>query len=114
MPPVSRRSTPIICVTGSEEPVVRHVHNRGGIPKEVLPRMFEPFRSRRQYTRRGVLGLGLFITRAIARAHGGSLEAQSTGDATTFELVLPRYTASSVCSDRRASTRESRYVIVRD
>ena len=33
------------------------------------------------------------FTRAIARAHGGSLEVDSSDDATTFQLVLPRYTA---------------------
>ena len=83
-----------IRVTGNAAQVVVHVHNRGAIPKEVLPRMFEPFRSGRQYASRGGgLGLGLFIARAIARAHGGSLEVDSSDDATTFQLVLPRYTA---------------------
>jgi signal transduction histidine kinase len=78
-------------VTANTEQAIVDVHNCGGIPKEVLPRLFEPFRSGRQYgSRGGGLGLGLFIARAIARAHGGSLEVDSSNDATTFQLVLPR------------------------
>jgi PAS domain S-box-containing protein len=83
-------------VSGNDEHVVVEVHNRGAIPKDILPRIFEPFRSGRQYASRGGgLGLGLFIARAIARAHGGSLEVDSSDDATTFRLVLPRYTAGA-------------------
>lgn len=83
-----------IRITGDAEQVVVEVHNRGAIPKEVLPRLFEPFRSGRQYASRGGgLGLGLFIARAIARAHGGSLEVDSADDTTMFQLVLPRYTS---------------------
>jgi two-component system, OmpR family, sensor histidine kinase VicK len=86
-----------IRVTGNAKQVVVEVHNRGAIPKEVLPRLFEPFRSGRQHASRGGgLGLGLFIARAIARAHGGSLEADSADDSTTFQLVLPRYTSGAV------------------
>lgn len=85
-----------IRVTGNTERVIVDVHNCGGIPKEVLPRLFEPFRSGRQHgSRGGGLGLGLFIARAIARAHGGRLEVDSSDDATTFHLVLPRYTSGA-------------------
>jgi PAS domain S-box-containing protein len=86
-------------VTGTEHDVAVEVHNDGTIPADVLPRIFEPFRSGRQYTGRGGgLGLGLFIARAIARAHGGSLEVDSADGATTFRLVLPRYTGSAAAS----------------
>jgi signal transduction histidine kinase len=69
--------------------------NRGAIPAELLPRIFEPFRSgRHSASRGGGLGLGLFIAKAIARAHGGGLEVDSGDDRTTFRLVLPRHAAT--------------------
>jgi two-component system, OmpR family, sensor histidine kinase VicK len=71
--------------------VAVEVRNRGTIPREILPRIFEPFRSGRHNASRGDgLGLGLFIAQAIARAHGGGLEVTSANDETTFRLVLPR------------------------
>lgn len=83
-------------LTGDEQHVAVEIHNRGAIPGEILPRIFEPFRSGRQHTSRGDgLGLGLFIAKAIARAHGGGLEVDSSGDTTMFRLVLPRHTPSA-------------------
>jgi PAS domain S-box-containing protein len=80
-----------ICITGDEQHLAVEVHNEGTIPSEILPRIFEPFRSVTQNTQRGDgLGLGLFIARAITRAHGGALEFASTHGATMFRLVLPR------------------------
>jgi PAS domain S-box-containing protein len=84
-------------LTGDAQHVAVEVHNRGTIPSELLPRIFEPFRSGRNGASRGDgLGLGLFIANAIARAHGGGLEVASADDATMFRLVLPRHTASAV------------------
>lgn len=84
-------------LTGNAEQVAVEVHNRGTIPGDVLPRIFEPFRSGHHHAGRGEgLGLGLFIARAIARAHGGRLDVESADGATTFRLVLPRYTADGV------------------
>jgi signal transduction histidine kinase len=56
-----------------------------------MPRIFEPFRSGRHHGSRGDgLGLGLFIAKAIARAHGGGLEVSSGEGETRFRMVLPR------------------------
>jgi PAS domain S-box-containing protein len=86
-------------LTGDEERVAVEIHNRGTIPSEILPRIFEPFRSARHYASRGEgLGLGLFIARAIARAHGGGLEVESADDQTTFRLVLPRHAQTTAAS----------------
>lgn len=84
-------------LTGNERQVAVEVHNRGTIPREILPRIFEPFRSGRHHTSRGGgLGLGLFIANAIARAHGGGLEVDSSNGTTMFRLVLPRHTPDAV------------------
>ncbi|HWI37454.1 MAG TPA: ATP-binding protein, partial [Burkholderiales bacterium] len=65
------------------------------IPREMLPRLFEPFHSGRHHASRGDgLGLGLFIANAIARAHGGGLEVDSSDGATMVRLTLPRQPAS--------------------
>jgi PAS domain S-box-containing protein len=83
-------------VTTDGEQVVVEVHNSGTIPPDILPRIFEPFRSGRNYASRGEgLGLGLFIAKAIARAHCGSVDVESADDRTMFRLVLPRYTHAS-------------------
>jgi PAS domain S-box-containing protein len=83
-------------LTGRDQQVIVEVRNHGTIPPAVLPEIFEPFRSTRQGARRGGgLGLGLFIARAIARAHGGDIDVESANGTTTFRLVLPRYSASA-------------------
>ncbi len=76
---------------GTEAGVVRlRCRNSGAIAAEALPSLFEPFtRSPRMRTGQKGLGLGLFIAREIARAHGGDIAVQSDG-ATTFEITLPR------------------------
>jgi PAS domain S-box-containing protein len=82
-------------LTGDREQVAVEIRNDGAIPHELLPRIFEPFRSGRHYAKRGDgLGLGLFIARAIARAHGGDLEVASGSGETMFRLVLPRRPAA--------------------
>jgi signal transduction histidine kinase len=58
-----------------------------GLPEAVRERLFEPFAAS---TSRDGSGLGLSISREIARAHGGELEVLATGPAgTTFRLSLP-------------------------
>lgn len=84
----------LVHLTGDDRSVTVEVRNEGVIPNELLPRIFEPFNSRRQHEKRSEgLGLGLFITKAIARAHGGELEVDSSDGMTAFRLVLPRRAA---------------------
>jgi PAS domain S-box-containing protein len=70
------------------------VHNHGEpIPAEILPVIFEPFRRgvKAEDSKPSGLGLGLFIARQIALAHGGTLEVRSTReDGTRFTVCLPR------------------------
>ena len=64
------------------------VTNRGSpIPAETLPKLFHPF-FRGGSTHEG-LGLGLYITSEIARAHCGRLDVESTTDATCFTFRMP-------------------------
>ena len=61
--------------------------NGPGIPKEILPKVFEPF-----YTTKNAkgTGLGLFITKKIIEKHGGKIKAKSEpGKGTTFYIELP-------------------------
>ena len=51
--------------------------------------MFDRFVQADEGDRRG-LGLGLFIAKSIAEAHGGTIRAESTlGEGTTFYVTLP-------------------------
>jgi len=78
--------------------VVLRVRDRGvGIPTDQLKRVFKRFhRVRRRSTSKVKgTGLGLFIVRSIARAHGGKVYAESEGEnqGTTVTLELPRSAA---------------------
>ncbi|BDG09379.1 hypothetical protein AMPC_24920 [Anaeromyxobacter paludicola] len=66
------------------------VHNRGEpVPASLLPVLFEPFR-KGPHRRRTSFGLGLFIVREIARAHGGEVAVASDAErGTTFRVRLP-------------------------
>lgn len=69
------------------------VHNFGPpIADEERALLFEPFkRSRKSKGRSDGLGIGLYISRRIVNAHGGSLDVDSTSDrGTTFRVTLPR------------------------
>ncbi len=61
------------------------------IPSQQLATLFEPFRRGADRTQQaGGLGLGLYIVREVVRAHGGTIEVDSTVDGTTFCVRLPR------------------------
>jgi signal transduction histidine kinase len=77
----------------SGEVTVR-VSNQGEIPRELLPQLWEPFkRSKATHgaAKPGGLGLGLYIVKQIALAHGGTVDAFVGSDMTTFELRVPRH-----------------------
>ena len=71
---------------------VAEVKNRGEpIPSDLLGSIFEPFKgtdSKVGKRTRG-LGLGLYITREIVRAHGGEVAVRSNDDGTVFTVRLP-------------------------
>ena len=77
--------------------VVLSVHNTGvPIPPDVLPTLFDPLvrgpDADRQRRAPGSIGLGLYIVREIAAAHGGFADLASTAEAgTTATVRLPRH-----------------------
>lgn len=87
--------TPVqVAVTGKQRDVVLAVRNHGPkIPEATLPHLFEPLK-------RGLvedtaspgthMGLGLFIVREIAKAHGGDVQVRSNEEETIFTVRLPR------------------------
>jgi signal transduction histidine kinase len=71
------------------------VQDRGiGIPRKQLKRIFNRFYRVQARGLRNIkgTGLGLYIVRSIARAHGGRVFAQSEGEGrgATFTVELPR------------------------
>ena len=78
--------------------LVVEFHDSGvGIDPDMLEKIFEPFEQGavELRERRGGLGLGLAISRAVAQAHGGRLTAASAGrhQGSTFRLELPALSA---------------------
>jgi signal transduction histidine kinase len=96
-------------VRPDEAGVAIAVSDRGiGIRPRDLQRVFDKFYStwRRMDSRtQGGLGLGLTISREIARAHGGDIHVQSeVGRGSTFTVILPAHAAAgeaTVSGERR-------------
>ena len=88
--------TPIhVRLAGDQADITIEVKNRGpAIEKADLDQIFDPLkRGLRQVNRNDVgsgLGLGLFIVREIARAHGGEVTVRSDKEETVFAVRLPR------------------------
>jgi signal transduction histidine kinase len=88
--------TPVrVALRGEEADVRLEVTNRGPtIEPSDLSQIFDPLKrgSARgdSHDAQSGLGLGLFIVREIARAHGGEVEVRSGGGETTFAVRLPR------------------------
>jgi signal transduction histidine kinase len=68
------------------------VRNAGIIPSEQIDSLFDPFRSGSRFGRRHEgLGLGLYIARHIAQAHGGSVVLRSNAvEGVVSTISLPR------------------------
>ncbi|MES1245662.1 MAG: HAMP domain-containing sensor histidine kinase [Acidobacteriota bacterium] len=96
-----------------EERVAFEVEDTGpGIPEEDLERIFDRFHQREGDSAHGGTGLGLALSRELARLHGGDVEARSeTGTGSTFRVELPRETeqaeALAVREVARRSPRET-------
>jgi len=84
-------SIDLILDGGAPEFVALSIENAGIVPPDLIPVLFNPFRGTLQ--KRGQskgLGLGLYVARQIALAHGGDLEVQCSASTTAFRLRMPR------------------------
>jgi len=83
---------------GSEDGVVLSVHNGGApIPLREQASIFEPFVQRGAAATRDGLGLGLYISQEILRAHGGTLTVDSSEErGTRFTARFPSGDAGAV------------------
>ena len=92
-------SIDVVVDGSSEDQVVLSVENAGEpIPDNLLPKLFDLLvradgddRSEDADIAGASLGLGLYVVRQIATAHGGSVSVSSDDALTRFELRLPRY-----------------------
>ncbi|MCX7098440.1 MAG: response regulator [Methylococcales bacterium] len=79
----------LLIKTGREggQQFIRVVDNGLGVPEPVKVRIFEPFFTTKK---EGVgTGIGLSVSRAILREHGGELVLESTTGGASFKLSLP-------------------------
>jgi signal transduction histidine kinase len=77
-------------VSGQDSIVVTVSDTGGGIPKEILPRLFSKFATKKvgDDEAHGT-GLGLFISRSIVEAHGGRISAYNNdAEGATFKVEL--------------------------
>lgn len=80
-----------------------------GIAKEFLPHVFDYFRQEDSTTTRtfGGLGLGLAIVRHLTELHGGTVQAESSGEGqgATFTVRIPRMaTVARISPNHQPST----------
>jgi signal transduction histidine kinase len=85
-----------VVLSGSTADICLEVSNSGpAIDVSALSQIFDPlkrgFAQGDNDNAKGGLGLGLFIVREIAEAHGGKVEVRSDEGETTFAVRLPRH-----------------------
>ena len=84
----------IRCIVGAVDQTasVSVVDNGVGVAREDIPRMFNRFEriQNRKTSHVAGTGLGLYLSRELARQHGGDIQVESRPDAgSTFTLSLP-------------------------
>jgi signal transduction histidine kinase len=83
-----------VSLRGEAAEVILEVKNSGAaIERSTLDQIFDPLQRGPNHRDRNVdssLGLGLYIAREIAKAHGGGIDARSDEAETVFIVRLPR------------------------
>jgi signal transduction histidine kinase len=102
----------VVTMRGEAKDVSLSVHNQGvPIPKEEIGGIFEALvrvgTDDGDYPNSPNLGLGLYITKEIVAAHGGTIRVSSTEkDGTTFTARLPRSGGSALTLARDSVQQE--------
>src|SRR6266536_1397432 len=95
----------VTCEAGNGDAVIRIEDVGRGIPPEFLPHVFERFRQADGSKTRlfGGLGLGLALVKSFVEAHGGTVEAESSGEGhgSRFTVHLPLETQIAQTSSGR-------------
>lgn len=71
--------------------------NGPGIPKDILPNMFDPFVTSKPSGQ----GLGLALVSKIVRDHGGIVDCDTDTDGTTFRVLFPIADLDDTASEMR-------------
>jgi signal transduction histidine kinase len=83
-----------VALFGTDKDVNIEVANSGNaIQADTMPGVFEPLKRGLHATSDDSLGLGLYIVREIAKAHGGDAAVRSDARETVFTVRLPRHLA---------------------
>lgn len=83
------RSIKVTATTLNDEFKLSVINGGKKIPEAEMEHLFKPFYRKGSGNVKQGLGLGLFISSEIAKAHGGKLVAHSTDEETSFTFTMP-------------------------
>jgi PAS domain S-box-containing protein len=87
--------------TDRREAIVEVEDAGGGIPPEILPRIFEPFFSTKSADGQAGMGMGLSVSRSLIDAMGGRIDVTTTpGQGSVFAVVFPLSSELAAASPR--------------
>lgn len=112
---VSSNRKIVIGCSATEDSVVLSVKdNAGGIPKDLLERIFDPYFTTKP-AGKGT-GIGLYMSKTIIEDHmGGSLKVRNDDEGAVFEIFFPVDTVSPSCrlkpekADKQAKLQKGSY-----
>lgn len=82
-----QRSLQITFEETDEDVIIRFKDTGGGIDKEILPKIFDPFQSHKE---EGGIGIGLNVAKRIIDDHGGKIVPSNHANGALFEVYLPK------------------------